>query len=71
MRRAGIVGFRLHDARHAHATHLLAVGVPLHVVAARLGHKDAMVTATVYSHVLESQAVGAADEFVRAIAVGR
>jgi len=29
---------RLHDLRHLHATTLLLAGVPVHVVAARLGH---------------------------------
>jgi integrase len=66
-KKAGVSGFTLHDCRHAHATHLLAVGVPLHVVAARLGHTDAMVTATVYSHVLNSQAVDASVQFVIAM----
>ena len=31
---------RLHDLRHLHATTLLLAGVPVHVVAARLGHAD-------------------------------
>ncbi|MEU9845169.1 site-specific integrase, partial [Actinomadura sp. NPDC048032] len=31
---------RLHDLRHIHATTLLLAGVPVHVVAARLGHAD-------------------------------
>ena len=35
---------RLHDLRHLHATTLLAAGVPVHVVAARLGHADPAVT---------------------------
>ena len=43
---------RLHDLRHLHATTLLVAGVPVHVVAARLGHADPAVTLRVYSHVL-------------------
>ena len=31
---------RLHDLRHVHATLLLKAGVPVHVVASRLGHAD-------------------------------
>lgn len=58
---------RFHDIRHAHATILLANGQPLHVVAERLGHRDAMVTATVYAHVLSTQASDAADVFADAI----
>jgi hypothetical protein len=30
---------RLHDLRYLHATTLLLAGVPIHVVAARLGHR--------------------------------
>lgn len=66
-RKAGVSGFRLHDSRHTHATHLLAAGVPLHVVAARLGHHDPMVTASTYAHVLDLQAVDASEAFVRAM----
>jgi integrase len=39
---------RLHDLRHLHATTLLLAGVPVHVVAARLGHADPSVTLRVY-----------------------
>lgn len=44
--------FRFHDLRHTHASQLLVAGVPLPVVAARLGHSSPLVTATVYSHVV-------------------
>ena len=37
---------RLHDLRHLHATTLLLAGVPVHVIAARLGHADPAVTFT-------------------------
>lgn len=42
---------RLHDSRHVHATILLLAGVPVHVVADRLGHADAAITLRVYAHV--------------------
>ncbi len=64
-KKLGIPNVRLHDSRHTHATLLLAAGEPLHVVADRLGHKDAMVTSTVYAHVLAEQADQAADTFAR------
>lgn len=54
---------RLHDLRHLHATLLLKAGVPVHVVAARLGHADSAITLRVYAHVLGDQASGAADAF--------
>ena len=43
---------RLHDLRHLHATTLLLSGVPVHVVAARLGHADPAITLRVYAHVI-------------------
>ncbi|MEV0351504.1 tyrosine-type recombinase/integrase [Nonomuraea sp. NPDC050680] len=35
---------RLHDLRHIHATTLLLAGVPVHIVAARLGHAGPSIT---------------------------
>jgi integrase len=58
---------RLHDLRHVHATTLLLAGVPVHVVANRLGHADPSTTLRVYAHVLREQAAGAADVFARAV----
>ncbi len=54
---------RLHDLRHTHATLLLKAGVPVHVVAARLGHADPAITLRVYAHVLGDQASNAATAF--------
>jgi len=56
---------RLHDLRHVHATLLLEAGVPVHVVAARLGHADPAITLRVYAHVLRDQAGVVADVFAR------
>jgi integrase len=58
---------RLHDLRHVHATTLLLAGVPVHVVANRLGHADPSTTLKVYAHVLREQAAGAADVFAHAV----
>lgn len=58
---------RLHDLRHLHATTLLLAGVPVHVVAARLGHADPAVTLRVYAHVLREQATGVGDIFAQAV----
>nr|WP_281273919.1 site-specific integrase [Actinomadura pelletieri] len=56
---------RVHDLRHIHATTLLLAGVPVHVVAARLGHADPAITLRVYAHVIRSAEVAAADMFAR------
>ncbi|MFI7147305.1 tyrosine-type recombinase/integrase [Nonomuraea sp. NPDC050022] len=58
---------RLHDLRHIHATTLLLAGVPVHVVAARLGHADPSITLRVYAHVIRSAEASAADVFAQAI----
>jgi integrase len=62
-KKAGLRYNRLHDARHSHATELLRSGEPLHVVAHRLGHRDAMVTATIYAHIDTEQAESASETF--------
>jgi integrase len=56
LKSAGLRHNRLHDLRHLHATELLRLGEPLHVVSKRLGHADPMVTATIYAHVSDEQA---------------
>jgi integrase len=58
---------RLDDLRHLHATTLLLAGIPVHVVAARLGHADPAVTLRVYSHVLREHALGIEDVFAQAV----
>jgi len=66
-KKAGLRYNRLHDARHSHATELLRSGEPLHVVAHRLGHRDAMVTATIYAHIDTEQAESASETFATCI----
>ena len=58
---------RLHDLRHLHATTLLLSSVPVHVVAARLGHADPAITLRVYAHVIRSAEAAAADIFADAV----
>ncbi len=45
----------------------LLAGVPVHVVAARLGHADPAVTLRVYSHVLREHTAGVGDIFAQAV----
>jgi integrase len=51
MRRAGLAGYRLHDARHAHASLMLKQGVHPKIVQERLGHATVAITLDIYSHV--------------------
>ena len=47
----GLRPMRLHDLRHAHATLLLAAGVPMRLIADQLGHASPAITANIYAHV--------------------
>jgi integrase len=64
--RLDVPKIRLHDARHCHATLLLARGVPIKVVSERLGHSTVAFTLDTYAHVLPAMdrdaalAIGAA-----------
>ncbi|WP_082797715.1 tyrosine-type recombinase/integrase [Thermobifida fusca] len=57
---------RLRGLRHVHATTLLA-GVPVHLVAARLGHADPSVALRVYAHVVRERIVAVAHAFAEAV----
>lgn len=51
---------RIHDLRHSHASWLLARGVPIHIVQARLGHESIQTTVDTYSHLLPDAQLAAA-----------
>jgi integrase len=51
VRKCGLKGIRLHDARHTHATIMLKQGVHPKVVQERLGHSTISTTLDTYSHV--------------------
>jgi integrase len=44
---------RVHDLRHSHASWLIAAGVPLPIVQARLGHESIKTTVDLYGHLAE------------------
>lgn len=58
---AGLTTGTLHIARHTHATLALTHGVPLHVVAARLGDRPETILRT-YAHLLPQSDVEAAEQ---------
>ena len=69
VKKAGLVGVRLHDLRHFHATMLLQEGTNPKVVQERLGHSSFAITMDTYSHVTPTIQGQAADAF--AAAMGR
>lgn len=58
---------KLHELRHTHATLLLRDGVPVHVVAKRLGHKDPSVTLNVYADAIPDDDGRAVETFSKAV----
>jgi len=67
VRRTGLEGIRLHDARHSHASLLLKQSVHPKIVQERLGHASIQITLDTYSHVapgLQEVAAARFDELV-------
>ena len=62
---AGVRRIKVHGTRHTVATLLLQEGVPVQVVAQRLGHADASETLNVYAHALPSMQRDAAAKLGR------
>ena len=63
VRRAGLEGIRLHDARHTHASLMLKQGVHPKIVQERLGHSTIAITLDTYSHVAPGLQEAAANRF--------
>lgn len=57
---ADVPSVKFHGMRHTSATLLIAAGVPMPVVAERLGHSKVSMTADTYAHVLPDQQQSAA-----------
>ena len=61
---AGVKQIKIHDFRHSHVSLLLSRGVPITVIAKRLGHSDIEMTLNTYSHMLpgdEDKAIAVLD----------
>lgn len=63
VRRNGLEGVRLHDARHSHASLMLKQGTHPKIVSERLGHANIGITLDTYSHILPGLQEAAADRF--------
>jgi integrase len=51
---AGVPPVHLHGLRHVHASQLIAAGMPITEVSARLGHADTAITLSIYGHAMRS-----------------
>ena len=63
VRRIGLKGIRLHDARHSHASLMLKAGTHPKIVQERLGHSSVTITLDTYSHVAPGLQEAAAESF--------
>jgi integrase len=54
IKRHNLLDIRLHDLRHTSCTMLINAGLNVRAIASRMGHANANVTLTVYSHALKS-----------------
>lgn len=68
---AGVTAMKFHGLRHTCATLLLNAGVPIQVVAQRLGHSEITMTLEVYAHALPDQQREAAAKLNAVLASGR
>ena len=59
---AGISGYRLHDNRHTHASHLVSSGLSLEIVGRLLGHTNPITTKR-YAHIADSPLRAATERF--------
>jgi integrase len=59
---AGLPGYRLHDNRHTHASHLVSSGLSLEIVGRLLGHTNPTTTKR-YAHLADDPLRAAADRF--------
>ena len=71
VRRIGLKGIRLHDARHTHASLMLKQGVHPKIVQERLGHASIQLTLDTYSHIVPGLQEAAAAGFDKMISAGQ
>ena len=69
VRRIGLKGIRLHDARHSHASLMLKQGIHPKIVQERLGHSSVTITLDTYSHVAPGLQQAAAQRFDEAFPI--
>lgn len=64
-KKAGLYQISTHGLRHTHATLLVASGMDIKQVQARLGHSKIDTTLNIYTHVLKEKNDNTGDEFAR------
>lgn len=70
IKRADLVGLRIHDLRHTHIAWLISDGHPLTAISRRVGHASISVTSDRYGHLLPQVDEGILDTVDRALPGG-
>jgi integrase len=65
--RLGLRRVSPHGLRHLHASLLLAEGLPIPAVSARMGHANSAITMSVYAHVIDQGDTAATEAIGRAL----
>lgn len=60
-KRAGLKYILLHGLRHSHASYLINLGVPITAISHRLGHTNAQITLSTYSHLYKEDETSIAE----------
>lgn len=68
LRKHNLPDVHTHDLRHANASLLINMGVPVKVIAEHLGHTDTRVTEAIYAHIFNETMTQASDAIAKALA---
>lgn len=60
-KKAGLKYILLHGLRHSHASYLINLGVPITAISHRLGHTNAQITLSTYSHLYKEDETSIAE----------
>ena len=67
LKRNGLPDIHIHDLRHANASLLINMGVPVKVISEHLGHCDTRTTENIYAHVFAETMTKASDAISKAL----
>ena len=66
----GLPDLHVHDLRHANASLLINMGVPVKVISEHLGHKNTLTTENIYAHIFNSTKAKASEAISQALTFG-
>ena len=66
----GFPDLHVHDLRHANASLLINMGIPVKVISEHLGHSNTLTTENIYAHIFNSTKAKASEAISKALASG-